>query len=70
MDEPIKTGKAHVAPALPSHIRGIPEGNSPGRFIRHTGTRPGGMVSAAWSTGINPDAEEPIDPDMPTLPPA
>lgn len=32
--------------------------------------RPRGTGSGRISTGINPDAENPIDPEMPNMPPA
>lgn len=70
MDESIRVGKPDVQPGKPSHVRGIPEGNSPGAYMKQRGTLPGGKVSAEWSTGVNPDWMNPIDPDMPNLPPA
>ncbi len=32
--------------------------------------RPSGTRTAEDSTGVNPEAEEPIDPEMPSMPPA
>lgn len=32
--------------------------------------RPSGTSTARSSTGVNPEAEEPIDPKMPNMPPA
>lgn len=64
----------------PSHQPGIgkgeekiqEEGKEPGRYDSGTtgAGRPTGKSTARDSTGINPDAEEPIHPDSPTLPPA
>lgn len=50
----------------------IIESDEPGRFDKgDTGAdRPAGGTTARNSTGINADAEEPIDPDSPSMPPA
>lgn len=48
------------------------EGKESGREdegTSHAG-RPAGTSTARNSTSINPDAEEPIDPDSPNMPPA
>lgn len=70
MDEPIRVGKPDVKPSRPSHIRGVLEGNNPGHYPKPRGVRAEGKVTAEWSTGINPDRMNPIDPDMPNLPPS
>jgi hypothetical protein len=54
----------------PTHTPGIKQGNSPGNYDRMAGHEPDGRSTAARSTGINPDNEEPIDPRMPNLSPA
>lgn len=48
------------------------EGKEPGRFDHeHThADRPAGGSTARDSTSINPEDEEPIDPQMPDMPPA
>ena len=50
----------------------IIESDEPGRFDKgDTGAdRPAGGTTARNSTGINADAEEPIHPDSPSMPPA
>jgi len=70
MDERIRVGRPDVSPSKPSHVRGVLEGNTPGHYDKQRGVRAGGRVTAEWSTGINPDRMNPIDPDMPTLPPS
>jgi hypothetical protein len=57
---------------LPSHTPGTPRGEE---LVRHHGREAGrehGMVArtARDSTSINAAAREPIDPQMPHLPPA
>lgn len=63
----------------PSHDPGTRKGeemrmgeDEPGRV--DTGTtqtgRPTGAATGRFATGINPEAEEPIDPSSPDLPPA
>lgn len=62
----------------PSHETGTPKGNEmasgdsePGH--ESTGTnpagRPSGTTTARFSTGINPEDENPIDPSSPVMPP-
>jgi hypothetical protein len=62
----------------PSHDLGtrkgeeMPSGDSePGRETTGTNPagRPTGTSSGRFSTGINPDDENPIDPDSPMMPP-
>ena len=54
----------------PTHTRGVYQGNSPGNYDSMAGHKPDGRSTAAHSTGINADMEEPIDPRMPNLSPA
>jgi hypothetical protein len=63
-------GKGEVSPDLPSHVKGIKQGNAKGNYDNMTGHKPDGRSTAARSTGINPQLEEPIDPSMPNLSPA
>lgn len=65
----LKIGKPHVKPDAPSHTKGVNEGNK-GPNETQRGHNADGTVTAARSTGINPDARDPIDPRMPNLPPA
>lgn len=66
----IRTGGKQVRPDLPSHVKGIQQGNSKGSYEKMPGHKPDGTSTAARSTGINPKAREPIDPSMPNLSPA
>jgi hypothetical protein len=66
----IRIGKADVKPDLPAHTPGIKQGNSRGNYEKQEGHRPDGRSTAERSTGVNPDAMEPIDPSMPNLSPA
>jgi hypothetical protein len=65
----IRVGKADVKPDLPAHTRGVAQGNAPGNYGKQAGHKPDGRSSAKRSTGVNPDAMEPIDPSMPNLSP-
>jgi len=62
--------RGEVSPDLPAHTRGINEGNSKGNYEKMSGHNPDGSSTASRSTGVNPDAAEPIDPSMPNLSPA
>ena len=57
-------------PDMPSHVKGIPEGNATGNYEKMPGHQPDGRSTAERSTGINAANEEPIDPRMPNLSPA
>ncbi len=57
----ITVGRPETSPSLPSHVRGVHEGNQPGSQDREAVKR---------STGINPRARRPIDPKSPLLSPA
>lgn len=70
MAEHLKTGKSDVTHDASAHTPGIKQGNSRGNYERQKGHLPDGKVTAERSTGINPKAENPIDPSMPNLPPA
>ena len=62
--------KGDVKIDLPSHVKGINQGNSTGNYDKQAGHKSDGTSSASRSTGINPKAHEPIDPSMPNLSPA
>jgi hypothetical protein len=64
----IRKGKEPRAD-LPSHVKGIKQGNSRGNYERQAGWTPDGKQTAESATGINPKARQPIDPRMPNLPP-
>jgi hypothetical protein len=66
----LKTGKPDVSPDLASHTDGVRQGNAAGNYEKQQGHLPDGRVTAARSTGVDPDAHNPIDPRMPNLPPA
>ncbi|HEX5780484.1 MAG TPA: hypothetical protein VFX80_01120 [Solirubrobacteraceae bacterium] len=55
---------------MPTHTPGVKQGNTPGNYESQVGHQPDGRSTAARSTGINVDNEEPIDPRMPNLSPA
>jgi hypothetical protein len=64
----IKVGKPQVRPDAPAHVKGIREGNK-GPTEKQAGFNPDGTSTAARSTGINPQLEDPIAPGMPNLSP-
>ena len=65
----ISTGTPDVAPDLPSHTKGIKQGNSTGNYAKQSGHRADGTSTAERSTGINASDRQPIDPSMPNLSP-
>jgi hypothetical protein len=65
----IRTGKG-PRPDLPAHTPGVKSGNSKGNYEKQEGHLPNGRSMARRSTGINPEAHDPIDSSMPNLPPA
>ena len=54
---------------LPAHTAGIKQGNSKGNYESQVGHKPDGTSTAKRSTGVDPQAQEPIDPSMPNLSP-
>jgi hypothetical protein len=66
----IRVGEPDVRPDLPAHTPGIMQGNARGNYEKQKGHQPDGRSTAKRSTGVNPDAMEPIDPSMPNLSPA
>jgi hypothetical protein len=66
----IKVGRADVNNATPTHVPGVRTGNTVGGYEKSPGHLPDGRSTARRSTGINPEAREPILPEMPNLSPA
>jgi hypothetical protein len=74
----VRLGKPETTPTAPAHVAGVKQGNARGNSRDEKGLRdaPGGdgdrgaYATARRSTGINPEARDPIDPRMPNLPPA
>lgn len=66
----LRVGRADTDPDKPSHVKGVAEGNAPGGYGDMEGHLPDGTSTAARSTGIRPEASEPIQDDMPNLSPA
>jgi hypothetical protein len=64
----IKVGKPDVKPDAPSHTPRVRQGNE-GPYEKQRGHLLDGRATAERSTGINPDARNPIDPRMPVLTP-
>lgn len=67
----LRVGTPHTAPDAPSHSPGVQLGNAP-RKDDPGFKRIGNQLKALArrSTGINPEARNPITPDAPNLPPA
>jgi hypothetical protein len=72
----LKVGKAEGRPSMPSHVKGIRQGNARGNIEREPGVHPDpndrrfAKGTAERSTGINPKRRNPIDPRMPNLSPS
>ena len=75
----IRVGKPDTTPDAPSHTPGVRQGNEGGGIENDPGLyetgetgagRPTAKSTARKSTGINPEARNPIDPNSPNLPPA
>jgi hypothetical protein len=65
----INLGNPEVTPDTPAHTPGIQQGNAKGSYEKSVGHNPDGTSTARRSTGVNPKAQEPIDPSMPNLSP-
>ncbi len=65
----LRLGKPDVRVDLPSHTRGVKQGNSTGNYAKQPGHLPNGRSTAARSTGIRPRTKNPILPGMPNLSP-
>jgi hypothetical protein len=70
----VRVGKRDVSPSAPSHLAGVRKGNRRKMLARSPGIKFVGPLraeaTARRSTGVNPDARNPIDPRMPFLTPA
>jgi hypothetical protein len=75
----IRVGKPDTTPDAPAHTPGVSQGNEGGGIENDPGLyetgetgagRPTAKSTARKSTGINPEARNPIDPNSPNLPPA
>jgi hypothetical protein len=66
----IRLGRPKTSTHAPVHVPGTVSGNSTGNYEKQAGHRPDGTSTAERSTGINPRAEQPIDPRMPNLSPS
>ena len=64
----ITTGKADVKQDASAHTPGVHQGNV-GPYERQAGHLPDGRSTSRRSTGVNPEAQNPIDPRMPNLSP-
>jgi hypothetical protein len=65
----IRTGKADIDTQSLGHTAGVRQGNSTGNYESMDGHLPDGRATSERSTGINPNAANPIDPRMPNIPP-
>lgn len=65
----LRLGEPDVSPDAPAHTPGINSGNSKGNYEKQDGHLSDGRSTSRRSTGINPDAMNPIDPSMPNLSP-
>ncbi len=65
----IRTGKSDVDTDDLGHVKGVKQGNSKGNYESQAGHRADGRRTAEASTGVNPDAANPIDARMPNLSP-
>ncbi len=80
LDDNIKKGKQDTSPEAPAHTPGtakgeekvMNEGKEPGRLDTNEAgaDRPAGTSTARNSTSVNAEEMEPIDPEMPNMPPA
>ncbi len=72
MDEQSSTGPAHQPGTHKGEELDKAEGPEAGREEKHEDAHgsPVGTSNARYSTGINSEAEDPIDPNMPNMPPA
>jgi hypothetical protein len=65
----IRVGRPAVDRADPTHVTGVRTGNMLGNYQKSPGHLPNGCSTARRSTGINPEAREPILAEMPNLSP-
>lgn len=69
MADDVSTGKADVSADLPSHTKGVNQGNATGNYEKQVGHNPDGTSTAERSTGVDPKSKNPIDPSMPNISP-
>lgn len=65
----IRVGKPDVRLDLPSHTRGVHQGNKKGAYEHEAGHHFDGTADARRSTGIRPKRRNPILSIMPSVPP-
>jgi hypothetical protein len=65
----IRAGKPDIDTDNLGHIPGVRQGNARGNYESQEGHLPDGRRTAESSTGVNPEARNPIDSRMPNLPP-
>lgn len=65
----IRVGPPDVTHATPTHVNGVRTGNTIGSYEKSPGHLPDGCSTARRSTGINPEARNPILAEMPNLSP-
>ena len=65
----IRTGKADIDTQSLGHTPGVRQGNSRGNYESQGGHLPDGRATAERSTGVNPEAANPIDLRMPNISP-
>lgn len=65
----LRIGKPDVSPDAPSHTPGTKQGNAVGNYEKQDGHLSDGRSTSRRSTGVNPEAMNPIDPSMPNLSP-
>jgi hypothetical protein len=65
----IRIGKKDVDTQKLGHTPGVKQGNAKGNYEKQPGHRPDGTRTAEASTGVNPNARNPIDPRMPSISP-
>jgi hypothetical protein len=75
----LRVGKPDTKPDTPAHTPGVSAGNDPGGIEQDPGLEYTGEAGAERSTArsyarkstsINAEKRNPIDPDMPNLPPS
>ena len=73
----LQMGEPETTQTAPAHTPGVKQGNARGNLDNEKGIvdapdgdgNQGARATAQRSTGINPEARNPIDPRMPNLPP-
>ena len=65
----IRVGRPDVKIDASAHTKGVPQGNAPGDYEKQAGHHEDDTADARRSTGIGPQAHDPILPIMPNRPP-